>query len=222
MNEPALAPRGREYLQILMNRWIVIVCATALAAAGGWLAWETGGRVYVSQSKVLVATPGGATTQDAFFGSFNGKASASTFLALAKSEQVTSRTITQLGLDETSEDLAEDIEVGATDTAVLTVTVTSEDPDRIVDIANAVTANMITLSREMLAVNTGGVELVLVDGAGPPMRTGSLKRHLIWSTSLGLALSVVLVLTVGLMQGRLLGRGQVAHVVTTATKERRS
>jgi capsular polysaccharide biosynthesis protein len=223
MKEPPLAPRGRDYLHLLMSKWIVIVCATALSAVGGWIAWETGDRVYVSTSQVIVTKPGGAMPPDAFYGDFHAKAAMSNYVVLAKSEQVTMRTIEQLRLEQTPEELADDITVGSSGTSVLLqISVTGDDPYRTTETANAVTASLIQLSREMSAVNTAGTELVLIDPASPPTRQGSLKRNLIWSTSLGLGSSVVLVLTVGLLRGRVLGRGQVAHVVRTQIRRRRS
>jgi capsular polysaccharide biosynthesis protein len=209
----------RDYLLLLRDGWIAILCATALSAAAGWISWQTTGPVYQSSTKMLAITPGGASTPDAYFGQLNAVARADTYQLLARGSWVTTRTIEQLGLSETPEELAARIAVPQTATAVLDLVVTGDDAERTRETADAVTANLIQLSKEMSAVDTAGSELVLVDEASPAIRQGSVWRSIRTRAALGLPLSMVLVIASGLLGDRLLGRGQVGRVVGETAAE---
>jgi capsular polysaccharide biosynthesis protein len=220
MKPPAGAPRIRDYLTILRDGWIVILCATLVSAGVGFLQWRTSSPVYVSSAKLFITTPGSATALDAYYGQLVAVPRATTFEQLARSSQVTSRTIEQLGLPETSEELAAHITVPPTNTALLDVVVTGSDPARTQDVARSVAANMISLSREIASVDTVGTELMLVDDAGPAQRQGSMWKNILIATVLGFVLSIVLISARGLLEDRLLARGQVDRVVGEATAER--
>jgi hypothetical protein len=79
---------------------------------------------------------------------------------------------------------------------------------------------MVALSKEMAAVDTVGTELVSVDDASPAQRQGSMWKSILTATALGFVLSIVLISARGLLEDRLLARGQVDRVVGEATAER--
>jgi capsular polysaccharide biosynthesis protein len=220
MRPPSGVPLVRDYLTILRNGWIVIVCATLVSAGVGVLSWRTATPLYQSSAKVMVISPGSATTLDAYYGQQTALSRAATFQQLARSSQVTLRTIEQLGLAETSDELAPSITVPPTNSALLDVVVTGTDKDRTHDVAKSVVANMIALSRQMASVDTVDTELVLVDDAGPAQRQGSIWQTILAAAALGLILSVVLISARELLTDRLLGRGQVDRVVGEAAAER--
>lgn len=220
MKPPAFAPRIRDYLTILRDGWIVILLATVVSAGVGFLHWQIASPVYTSTAKLFVIAPGSATTLDAYYGELIVVPRASTYQQLAHSSQVTSRTIEQLGLPETSEELAAHIAVPPTGSALLDVVVSGTDPHRTQEVASAVAANMVALSREIAAVDTVNTELVLVDDASPAQRQGSMWKSILTATVLGFALSIVLISARGLLEDRLLARGQVDRVVGEATAER--
>lgn len=221
MKPPAGAPRVRDYLAILRDGWAVILCATLVAAGVGFLQWRVASPVYVSTAKLFVVTPGSATTLDAYYGELTAVPRAATFQQLARSSQVTSRTIEQLGLPETSEELAAHITVPPTNSVLLDVVVVGTDAQRTQEVASSVAANMISLSREIASVDTVHTELALVDDAGPAQRQGSMWKAILTATVLGFVLSIVLISARGLLEDRLLGRGQVDRVVGEATAERK-
>ena len=221
MRSPVDAPQLRDYARMVVSGWLVLLCATALSAGIGWLSWERSTPYYQSSTTLFVITPGSATTLDAYYGQLVAVSRVDTFQQLATSSQVTSRIIDQLGLAETTEELAGQISVAPTPTSALfDVVVTGTDPARTQEIADSVGANMVELSRQLAAVDTATTELVMVDGASLAVRQGSVWRSILTATALGFALSVVLVCAHGVIVDRLLGRREVDRVVGGAAAER--
>jgi hypothetical protein len=96
---------------------------------------------------------------------------------------------------------------------VLDVTVVGVDPELTQKTANAVATNMIQVSKELSSVSSSGNELVLIDSAGPAVRQGSWWKAILEAGAIGLALSLVLVLARDLLLDKVLGKGQVGHIV---------
>ena len=216
MRPPANVPRVRDYLQLLRRGWAVILIATALSAGAGWLAWQTSAPVYDSTARVFVTTAGGATPLDAYYGHLTSLSRTTTIQQLARSPQVTMRTIEQLDLDDRPSQLASRITLRVKNSAMVDIIVTGRDPDETRATANSVAENLVGLSRQMSDVDTGSAELVLVDAADPAVRRGSMWQVIIPGGMLGLAISAVMVLCYGLARDRLYGKGQVHHVVDEA------
>jgi capsular polysaccharide biosynthesis protein len=209
-------PRIRDYLHLLKNGWIVILCATVLSVGAGWFAWQTSAPVYDSTARVFVTTPGGATPLDAYYGHLTSVSRTVTLQQLARSPQVTMRTIEALDLDDRPSQLASRISVRVKDSAMMDIVVTGRDPDLTQATANAVAENLVALSRQMREVDTASADLILVDAADPPVRRGSVWQVIIPGGMLGLAISAVLVLCYGLARNRVLGKGHLHHVVDEA------
>lgn len=221
MKPPAGVPRVRDYARMVASNWIVVLGATVLSAGIGWLGWHTSAPIYQSSTTLFVITPGSATTLDAYYGQLTAVPRVQTYQQLATSSQVTSRTIDELGLAETTEELAAQISVAPpTNSALFDVVVTGTDPVRTQEIADTVGANMVELSRQLAAVDTATTELVMVDGAGLAARQGTIWRSILMATVLGFALSVFLVCTHGLIVDIVLARGEVDRVVGGAAAER--
>lgn len=216
MKSPANAPLVRDYAQLLRNGWIVILCATVLSVGAGWLAWQTSDPVYRSTAKVFATTKGSATPVDAYYGHLNSVSRTLTIQSLARSPQVTMRTIDQLGLEDTPSDLASRIVVVVTNSALMDIMVTGSDPTVTRRTANAVAANLMQLTREIGGIDTSNVDLTLVDSGSAPERVGSMWQFMLNAGALGLALSVVLVLGYGLVRNKLLGKGHVDRIVGEA------
>jgi capsular polysaccharide biosynthesis protein len=217
---PAGVPQVRDYLHLLVDGWIVIVLTTVLSVGAGWAAWETRDPVYGSTARVFVVAPGGATPMDAYYGGLRAVSRTVTYRQLATSAQVAARSIDQLGLQQTPQEFRERVTVGATNSALLEISVTGHHPELTRDTANVLTANLIQVSREMAAVDTAATELVLVDQASQPYRLGSMRQYFVWGGVIGLALSAVLVLAHGALRGTLLGKRQVGRVVDAARRRR--
>jgi capsular polysaccharide biosynthesis protein len=218
MISPPDAPKAVDYLRILGRRWWLLVCAAALAAGLGWVSWQTETPIYTSSAKVLITSPGGATPLDALYGNINAESRVITYQYLARSARVTESVIDELGLPETTDELAGRISIPLTPTAVLDVSVKGTDAEETRKVAQAVTSTMVTVSRELAKVDTGGTELVVVDEAGPAKRDGSMRRSIITATVLGFTVALVLVLALGLLEDRLLTRRQLGRVVDGAVE----
>lgn len=216
MIPPAGVPRLRDYLQIAARGWVVLVCATVLSVGLGWVAWQTVTPVYDSSTRVLIKSTGNATPLDALYGQINSETRVLTYQYLARSSRVTGPTIDQLGLPQTTGDLAGRITITPSLTPVLDIVVKGTDPDETRQVANAVTGNLIAVSGELAKVDGGGTELVLIDEAGPAVREGSLTSDLVRAGIVGFVISLFLVLAWGLLEDRLLGRGQLGRVVDGA------
>jgi capsular polysaccharide biosynthesis protein len=205
---------------LVRNGWIVILAATALSVGAGWLGWETSNPVYSSTARVFATTRGSATPLDAYYGHLNSVSRTLTVQRLARSPQITARTVDQLGLQDTPDGLGSRITIGVTNSALMDVQVTGDDPDLTRRTTNAVAANLMALTREMGGVDTSNVELSIVDSAGPAERVGSVWQFMIHAGLLGLALSTVLVLGYGLVRNKLLGKCDVDRVVDEAVAGR--
>ena len=213
MKPPAGVPLVRDYLRIAASGWLVILCATMLSGAAGWLAATTGQPLYRSTTKMFVVTPGNATTIDAYYGQLNAALRTPTYQQLAQSKQVTARTIEQLGLTETPDGLAARIAVTPETSVVFDVSVLGTDRERTRETADAVADNMVELSRQLAAVESGDTELVKVDDAAPAYREGSMLTTVGQAAAVGFGLSVLLVIAYGLLRDRLLGRPQVDRLI---------
>jgi capsular polysaccharide biosynthesis protein len=209
-----------DYLVLLRNGWIVILAATALSVGAGWLAWETSDPVYSSTARMFATTRGSATPIDAYYGHLNSVSRTLTIQRLARSPQITARTVDQLGLQDTPDGLGSRITVGVTTSALVEVQVTGDDPELTRRTTNAVAANLLQLTREMGGVDTSNVELAIVDAAGPADRLGSMWQFMLHAGLLGLALSAVLVLAYGLVRNKVLGKRDVDRVVEEAVAGR--
>jgi capsular polysaccharide biosynthesis protein len=220
MKSPDHVPLMRDYLRLLRGGWIVIVCTTVLSVGAGWLAWETSDPVYSSTAKVFATTKGSATPVDAYYGHLNSVSRTLTIQSLARSPQVTMRTIDQLGLQVAPGDLASRIAVVVTNSALMGVVVTGDDPTVTRRTANAVAANLMQLTREIGGIDTSNVDLSLVDSGSAPERVGSMWQFMFHAGALGLAISVVLVLGYGLVRNKLLGKGHVDRIVGEAVAGR--
>ena len=227
MKPPVDVPRVRDYLRILAGSWLVILCATVLSAiavaAGARLLQDP---VYVAVTRVFAVAPGDAQTHAAYEGNRASTVRMDTYVQLATSTIVTQRTIDELGLDETAEELAERVTAApAPDTlstfsfpmsALLDIQVTGGDPNGTRDIANALTGNLVAASREVewnSSIQDAGPSLVLVDEAKSVQESrSSLLVDAGTGGAIGLGLSCLAVLAIGVRRDRILNRDHVGYV----------
>jgi capsular polysaccharide biosynthesis protein len=205
---------------LLLNGWIVILAATALSVGAGWIGWETSTPVYSSTARVFATAKGSATPLDAYYGHLTAVSRTLTIQRLARSPQITARTIDQLGLADTPDGLGSHIAISVSNSALMDIQVTGDDPELTRRTANAVAANLTQLTREMGGVDTSNVDLTIVDSAGPAERVGSMWQFMLHAGLLGLALSTIMVLGYGLVRNKLLGKGDVDRVVVEAVAGR--
>lgn len=204
---------------MLLGGWFIVVLATAGSAGIGWVSWQTMKPVYQSSSTVLITSPGAATTFDAFYGQLNSASRSLTFQILARSEQVTSRTIEQLGLSDSTDGLAGRISIPPIASTMFNVVVAGTDPDETRRTAQAVTDNLIAVQRQLSTIDGSSAELTQLDAAGAATRVGSMWRTIGQAAALGFVFSTLLTLACSVYRGRLLTRRQLGRVVSEAADE---
>jgi capsular polysaccharide biosynthesis protein len=210
---------------MLSRGWLVITCATVLSA----ITMVVGDRClqapdYVASTQLFATVPGDAQTHAAYEGNRAGTVRIETYAQLATSTIVTQRTIDELGLSDTPEELAKRISVRSVpDTlsqfsyplsVLLNVQVTGSDRGGTVDVANAVARNLAAATQELEWNDSqSGPELVIVDEA----KSAAEARHswlynAAFGAALGFALSCLAVLALGVSRDRILNRDQLAYV----------
>jgi capsular polysaccharide biosynthesis protein len=216
MKPPKKVPRAGDYLQMLRDGWIVIVCATVLSVGAGWLARQTSAPVYHATTRIIVVTPSGADVTEAWLGNVSAMARALSIQQLAQNPQVAKRTIDQLGLHKTPAQLSKNI-TALVHSAMLEIDVKGDKGDDAAltrNTANSVTFNLLQLAREMADLDKSGTDVVLIDTAsGASDGRRSLTQYLLLGGLLGLVLSVVGVVAADVTRDKVLGERHIAHIV---------
>lgn len=210
---------------MLERYWLAILLATALSAVAVVVSDRyLRDPMYAASSQLFAVVPGDAQTHAAYEGNRAASVRMETYVQLATSTIVTLRTITELGLDETPEELAKRITVKTVpDTlsqfsfplsALLNVQVSGSDASKTVDVANAVAQNLVEVSQETEWTGTeAGPALVIVDQANTATRLGiSWPQNATFGAVFGFLLSCLAVLATGARRDRILNRHQLAHI----------
>ena len=210
---------------MLERYWLVILLATVLSA----VAVVVSDRFlrdpeYAASSQLFAVVPGDAQTHAAYEGNRAASVRMETYVQLATSSIVTQRTINELGLDETPEELAKRITVTTVpDTlsqfsfplsALLNVQVSGSNANKTVDVANAVAQNLVEVSQETEWTGTeAGPALVIVDQAKSAKALGnSWLQNSTFGAVFGFLLSCLAVLAISTRRDRILNRHQLAHI----------
>lgn len=227
-------PRARDYLTILARGWIVILVATLLSPAVAFgvqkLTWE---RSYTASVLLFAKVAGDPGTYSAYAGGIGATSRMATYVSLAQSSVISQRAIDQLGLPMTAGELVANTTAawepygmsrfGRPSSALLRVQVTGTDPDTTIETVNAVASNLMKMSGELewteaeptdpIQYTGPAAELVPVDPATEAHEVRpDVTRTLAVAAGIGFALSLVLVLAVGLTRDRVLTGGQLTQV----------
>lgn len=221
---------------------VVIVTATLLSAGAGLLVSKlTYERTYTASALLFAQVAGDPGTYSAYAGGLGANSRMATYSSLAQSRVISQRAIDEAGLPMTAEQLAASTSAawepygmnrfGRPSSVLLRVNVTGTDPDQTVRAVNALARNLMQLSGELEWIQaeptdpiqyTGPVaELVPVDAAKVAHENRpDTTNTLIVAAGVGFALSLVLVLAVGLARDNVLTRGQLVNVVNVAMSEK--
>lgn len=227
-------PRARDYLTILARGWVIILVATLLSPAVAFgvqkLTWE---RSYTASVLLFAQVAGDPGTYSAYAGGIGANSRMATYVSLAQSSVISQRAIDQLGLPMTADELVANTTAawepygmsrfGRPSSALLRVQVTGTDPDTTIETVNALASNLIKMSGELewteaeptdpIQYTGPAAELVPVDPATEAQEVRpDVTRTLAVAAGIGFALSVVLVLVVGLTRDRVLTGGQLTQV----------
>lgn len=181
-----------DYFRILRKNWIIIVVAALLgvAVAAGYSLTRT--PQYEAQSTVFVSSQTGGTIGELQQGSNFTQSRVATYAMLVRTPIVMNPVIAELGLGTTANELAARVEASsATNTTLITITVTNADPVLAADIANELGASLTAAVATLETVGESGspVRLTRVRDALPPLSPSSpnVTRNLALGGLIGLA-----------------------------------
>ncbi|WP_150463151.1 polysaccharide biosynthesis tyrosine autokinase [Nesterenkonia ebinurensis] len=133
----------RDYLHILRKNWIVIG-VLVLLGAGSAVAYSLSQTpLYESTSRVMFSSQAGETIGEQQQGQTYTQARMGSYVELATTPRVLDPVIGELELDESAAALADRLAVNnSTNTTIISVTATDEDPAQAAEIANAATSSL--------------------------------------------------------------------------------
>ncbi len=138
--------------------WIVIVGSAVLGGVVGYGVSATTTPQYQSTATLYFAMNQGTTGSDLNQGSTYTQSQMLSFAQLATSSLVLGEVIQNLDLPSTPKELARNIAITIPqDTAILSVQVTSTDPERAADIANAISEELTEVVQDVVAKGPDGV-----------------------------------------------------------------
>ncbi|MGQ7297605.1 Wzz/FepE/Etk N-terminal domain-containing protein [Quadrisphaera sp. KR29] len=186
-----------DYVRALRRWWLVSLAVAVLGAAAGWLVTSTATPEYETSTRLFVTAQTGATGGDLVQASTFAQSRVASYAELATSGAVLERVIADLGLQETPDDLAEQVTASAPDDSVLVdISVVASDPQQAAAIADATAAALSAVVDDLETPVGGGVSPVRLAQVQPaPVPTTATTP----GTTLGAAL--------GLLVGLLLGLG---------------
>ena len=211
----------RDYVRILRKYWVLITALTlvGIVAAGGVSllmkpAYEASTQLYVSVRSDSVAT--GELVQGSTF----ARQSVQSYVRIVNTESVLEPVISELGLDESPQELARRVTATVpVETSIIGITVSDADPERAAEIANAVAERFTDLVQDELeAIGTepsaSPVKLTTVQRATVPQAPVSprIALNLVIGAIVGLALGVVAAVLRSVLDTRIHSPGDVEEV----------
>lgn len=140
----------RDYLAILRKSWYLIlaILLVGVGAAAGYTLTVT--PEYSSSTKVFVSSQTGSTTSDLTQGNTFTLSRVQTYTKLVDTPSVLSPVIAALDLQTSVDSLASNVEASsATNTTLITITVTNPDAVTAAEIANAVGSSLASVVEEI-------------------------------------------------------------------------
>lgn len=217
-------------MRMVANGWLVILLTTLLSAAAVVVSDRyIQDPVYAASTQLFATVPGDAQTHSAYEGNRGSTVRIQTYSQLAVSTIVTQRSIDELGLSDTPAQLAKRISVQSVpDTlsrfsyplsVLIRVRVTGNDPQRTVELANAVGRNLVAASQELeWSGSESGPALVLIDDAKSATNAG---RPWLTNAGIGAAIGFILsclaMIAIGVRRDKVLSREQIGYVANQST-----
>ncbi|MFE1645843.1 polysaccharide biosynthesis tyrosine autokinase [Microbacterium sp. P01] len=185
-----------DYIRILRKNWLIIVIATLLGvgAAAGYSLTRT--PQYEASSTVFVSSQAGGTIAELQQGSNFTQSRVTTYTNLVATPIVMNPVIAKLDLGITASELTRKVTASsATNTTLITITVTDPDPVAAADITNALAASLTSAVESIETPNgtdTSPVRLTRVKDAIPPLAPSSpnVPLNLALGGLVGLALGL--------------------------------
>ncbi|AYF97246.1 polysaccharide biosynthesis tyrosine autokinase [Protaetiibacter intestinalis] len=153
----------RDYLRILRRNWVIILVITLAGVAGGATYSLLQTPQYEATTKVFVSTSSADSVSDLNAGNSFTQQIVRSYAQVVTTGLVLDPVISELGLDRTTRELADQVSAEVTlNTVIVDITVTDADPVLAANIANSIAKNLIEAVPELTPANADGVAPVKV------------------------------------------------------------
>lgn len=201
----------REYGRLIRKGWLTISILVAVGLAAAAAVTVTAVPEYRAQTTVLVSLATVSSQSSAEVGaSFtSAEARVPSYVALATSSTVLQPVISELGLDMSVSELAEEVTaLPMPNTAIMTIDVVDADGERAAQIADTVAASLTQYVRQLEGTSDGGpsrVNLRVLESTPAPTAplTPDLPVYLLIGGATGLILGVGIIALRHLRDGRI-------------------
>ncbi|WP_425956688.1 polysaccharide biosynthesis tyrosine autokinase [Xylanimonas sp. McL0601] len=184
-----------DYLSLLRKRWLSIALLTVVGVLAGFGASALATPAYTAQAQVFVSVRGSDTTSDLLQGSNFTVRQVRSYIQLVQSPRVLQPVLDELGLTETTSDLAERVSAESPlDTVLINLSVEDPSPEQAAAIANAVADSLSDVVQELetpMGEVQSPVEVSTVRSASVPEAPSSPN------TTMNLALGLLVGLALG-------------------------
>lgn len=210
----------RDYIRILQKSWTWIIAATLLGVAGAAAYSLLATPQYESRTQLYVSVRGDSSaTGELVQGSTFARQIVGSYVDVIKTGIVLDPVIEELGLDMTSNELAETLTPASPLNSVLiNITASNTDPQLAADIANAVGASFTTAVQTQLEPDSNGVKSPVnltttqvatkaIDPVSP-----NTKMNLALGLLLGLALGVGVAILRSVLDTRVHSVSDIEHL----------
>lgn len=195
----------RGFLRLLRTRWVT-VCVTLLAAVAGAVSVTLlTTPLYQASTRLFVSTTSGASANELYQGNLFSQQRVLSYTELLQGQTLAQRTIDKLGLNETAAALSGNVTATAKpDTVLIEVKVRDESAVRARDIANTLSDEFVTMSRELETPGDGSppdARVVVEQRASVPV--APVVPNTVRNIAAGLAAGLLLGLGFALLRDRL-------------------
>lgn len=184
----------REALQVLRSRWILFGAVVLAAILIGLFITVRQAPTYTSTAKVFVSAGSPTSISDLAQAGDYSQQIVNSYADVVTAPIVLKPVIQQLDLPDSASELASKVNAtAATNTAVLTITVTYGNSGRAADIANRISSSLVQVAPTLSATNSGEtrIKLTSIQAAVPPTSPSQPRP----------AFNLLLALLVGLVVG---------------------
>lgn len=211
----------RDYVRILRKNWLLILIATVLGTVGAGAFSLAATPQYEATTSMYVSVRSSqATTGDLNQGSTYARQAVLSYVDVIGSAVVLSRVISDLELDETPKELAESVEASSpTNSVLIDVTVTREDPVQAAAIADSIGKNFAYVVTNVLEKPEAGqpspVQIETIEPAVAPEDPSSPNKTR--NVALGLMLGLLVGLGAAVLRSALDTRVRRVEDITRIT-----
>lgn len=147
-----------EYAKLLRSRWMTVCVTTLIAVLAAIAITVTTTPLYQSTTRLFVSTPPGESLAETYQGNRFSQERVISYSELLTGQTLAQRTIDELNLDMTAEQLQQQVEaVAKLDTVLIKLYVTDPSPTVARDIANTLTDEFVAMVAEVEAPDVDGL-----------------------------------------------------------------